>query len=474
MTRLLWLGWVVAFLWACAPKNRSAKVDLQLPKVYLSDSKSVPRSDGVVLKWQEYFQDTTLKDLIGTALNRNYDLRVALERVQAVQAGVRRATGAQLPELGVGVGAQLRKFGKYTMDGAGNATTEITPGQIVPEHLPDLYLGLGASWEIDAWGRLSNLKKAALAQYLASIEGTHLVTTSIVADVATRYYELVALDQSIARLDSTLERQERALQAMRWQKVAGRVNELAIQQFESQLASTRALRLATKKLVRDVEDELNVLAARLPQRVHRSANALNWTGPSVARAGVPSDLLQNRPDIRAAELRLQSAECDLKAARAAFFPRLTLSGSVGLQAFNPQYLFMFPESLAYSVAGQLFAPLVNRAGIRADFEVANSSQIEAMYDYQTTVLRAFVEVANGLSTQQLLAELLEHRQVQREALATSVETADLLFRTGKANYLEVLSAQRNVLDAELQLIEAQKSLRVAEVDLYRALGGGWQ
>jgi outer membrane protein TolC len=233
-------------------------------------------------------------------------------------------------------GAGISKFGRYTADGAGNAATDITPGRTVPTHLSDLGLGLQATWEIDAWGRLKSLRESALAQYLGSIEGTHLVVTQLISDLASAYFELVALDHSLDVLQQTVKRQQEALSVVHLQKLAGRANELAVQQFAAQLASTRALEQETARRIAEAENQINLLRGSYPQPVGRSkAATLSEVGATV-RAGVPSSLLQNRPDIRQAELQVQAAKFDLKAARAAFFPSLSITAGAGFRAFDPK------------------------------------------------------------------------------------------------------------------------------------------
>lgn len=430
---------------------------------------------GVASKsWREYFADGPLNDLISRALSSNLDLQVTLQRVEVARARARQATGELWPRVAVAAGIGLRKFGTYTMDGAGNAATDITPGERVPTHLPDFSLGLQSSWEVDLWGRLRNQRQAALAQYLATVEGARFVTTSLVAEVASAYFELVALDHVLQVLGQTVRRQREALEIVRLQKQVGRANELAVQQFEAQLAGTRAIEVGALERSQVLENQINLLLGRLPQPIARTQGArLATVGESVS-TGVPSDLLRNRPDIRQAEQELLAAQCDLKAARAAFFPSFNISAGVGFQAFNPRYLFSTPESLSYSVFAGLLSPLVNRSGIEADFAAAKAYQVQAMYNYQKTVLNAFIEVANGLSVLARSSEALAFREAQQAAVHGTVEAADTLYRAGKATYFEVLMAQQSTLAAELEAIRAARRRRLASVGLYRALGGGWQ
>jgi len=456
---------------SCAPSRTADVRKVKLPDAYAAAPDQHPLES---IPWKDYFQDPQLVELVTLAVKYNYDLRIALQRIEVARAGVRRATGAWVPQVGLATGVGVRKFGLYTMDGAGNAATEIRPGQTVPVHLPDFYVGLQASWEVNLAGRMRHLQESAKARYLATVEGANLVITSLVADVAVAYYELAAVDRSLEVVRQTLVRQEEVLEAMRVQKAAGLTNELAVQQFAGQLADTRALQARLKQQSRTIENQLNLLVGRLPQFITRPEDALTRDMEDPAPLGVPSDLLRNRPDIRAAEHRMRAAGWDVKAARAAFYPSIRITSGVGYQAFNPKFLFATPASIAYSVAGGLVAPLVNRSAINAEFDSASALQVQAMYEYQSAVLEGFIDVASSLATVEQVNEIVEHRTAQLDALGESIATADLLFEAGQASYLEVLTAQQKALAAELELIEALKVQRLSRLLLYKAVGGGWR
>jgi len=457
---------------ACTGARTDPKVvDPGLPSSFAgqADDTSVVR-----MNWQEYFADPHLAMLIGAALTSNPDVFIALQRLELSRAGVRQSTGAMLPQVSAGAGVGVQKVGRYTPEGAGNASTEITPGQPVPASVADLSFGLQATWEIDAWGKLSNQRGAALARYFATVEGARLLITSLVAETAAAYYDLLALDHTEDVLAQTVTRQQEALEVVRLQKEAGRANELAVQQFEAQLATTQGLETETRMNLAEAENRVNLLLGRYPQPVNRVKEVLLKNVETALRVGVPSDLLVNRPDIRQAEQELRAAKCDLQAARAAFFPSVTLAAGIGFEAFNPKFLLMTPASLAYAASVGLVAPLVNRSAIEAEFDAAKASQIAAMYSYQKVILHAFVEVTNHLSSLRGSAEVIALKQHRKVALEQTVETADVLYRAGKATYFEVLIARQNTLSAELELIEALKAAHLARVRVYQALGGGWR
>jgi NodT family efflux transporter outer membrane factor (OMF) lipoprotein len=460
-----------ALLVSCAPRAVKEPPPLSLPAAF-GDSATGPTAASI--DWRTFFADDNLNNLVTEALSHNFDVQIALQRIELARAGVLQSTGTRLPQLSLVAQAGVQKFGRYTMDGAGNATTEITPGRLIPQHLPDLFIGVQASWEADIWSRLRHLRGGARARYLASLEGTHAVTTNLVAEVAVRYFELLALDETQRVLAETLARQTQALEVMRIEKQAGRTNELAIQQFEAQLADVSTLSAQTIERTRATEGELDLLLGRTPRAIPRTPTLLYREAPVTLATGVPGDLLRNRPDVRAAELAVQATRFDVAAARAAFMPRLQMTAGAGFEAFNPRFLLETPESIVYNVVGGLIAPLVNRRGIEAAFHAATATQLTAMYTYQSVVLRSFIEVSTGLTQMQQRAAVVTQRKRKREALANAVDTADALFRAGKASYLEVLLAQQKTLDAELDLITALRDQHIAGVRLYKALGGGWR
>ncbi len=423
--------------------------------------------------WRTYFNDPLLVQLIDTALARNLDLQMALQRVEMARAGARAARGAQLPTVGLNTTAAMRRFGLYTMDGAGNIVTEIVPGKLIPIDLPDLYIALQATWEVDIWGRLRNQRKAAVSRMLASQEGAHRVMTNVVADVAVAYYELVALDNELAILRETVVRQEEALNVIERQKDAGRANELAVQQFEAQLLGTKALQKEIEQRIVATENLINLLLGRFPQPVPRNAAGLAGPLPADPAVGLPAQLLRNRPDSRAAELELMAARCELKAARAAFLPNLNITAGYGYQAFDPTLLFESPSSIAYHLVGGLFTPLLNRNALKARFREASAQQLAAVFAYQQRIITGHVEVMNELSNLGKLREAGDLRRQRNDVLQASVDVSRELYRNAKAGYIEVLLAQQNALSANLELVEMQKRQRFALVDLYKALGGGW-
>ncbi len=464
----------LALLAATACKTLDTNVQVptrELPQYFLRPTDTTTIAD---TKWREYFQDSLLVALIDTALKNNFTLQIALQRIEFARANSGAAQGELLPKVFANAGGGVRKYGLYTMDGAGNISTEILPGKIVPINLPDISLGLQTSWEVDVWGKLRNRGESAAAQYLASVEGTRLVVTSLIAEIAVMYYDLLELDNEIDIVRRTIQKQQEALSVIQFQKDAGKTNELAVQQFEAQLISAQALEKEVLQQIFVRENILNFLLGRFPQPIRRQKESLFSALPQQIATGIPSQLLQNRPDIREAELQLQATKSDVAAAKAAFYPSLTLTAGIGFQAFDPQFIFLSPASIAYNALGGLVAPLINWNGLEAQFNTAKASQVQAMVNYQRSIVNGYVEVVNELSGIRNLRQIDSLKLQQSAVLKESVDIATELYKSAKATYLEILIAQQASLQAQFEVISIKKRQRITLVNLYKALGGGWR
>jgi len=222
-----------------------------------------------------------------------------------------------------------------------------------------------------------------------------------------------------------------------------------------------------------MENHINFLVGRYPQSIQRNSLNFNNLIPNTIQAGIPSQLLENRTDVKQAELKLVAAKLDVKVAKARFYPSLGISAGIGFEAFDPSYLIKTPQSLLYSLAGDLVAPLINRNAIKAAYYSANAMQIQAVYNYERTLLNAYIEVANQLSMINNLDNTYSLKVQEVQALTQSVTISNSLFRSARANYMEVLLTQRDALESRFDLIETKKQQMNAMVNIYHALGGGW-
>ncbi|GAB3312167.1 TolC family protein [Hymenobacter humi] len=444
------------------------------PARYSTATAAAPDSANIArVQWKQFFTDPNLQALIATALQNNQELNITLQEIEIARNEVRARSGEYLPFVGLGGRADVAKVGRYTLQGATEEKVNIQEDRRTPDPLTNFQLGAFATWEVDIWHKLRNAKKAAALRYLASVEGKNFMTTNLISELANSYYELLALDNQLAIVKQNIGIQSNALELVRQQKEAARTTELAVKRFEAQVQHTKSLQFKLQQRIVETENKINYLAGRYPQPVARNDESFNDLVPTVISAGMPTQLLTNRPDIRQAEQQLVAAKLDVQVARANFYPSLRLSAAVGMAAFTPGLLLSTPESMLYSLGGDLVAPLFNRNGIKATYYSANAQQTQAVYKYEKTVLNAYVEVTNQLSNISNLQKSYDAKAKEVAALNQSVDISNSLFRSARAEYTEVLFTQREALESKFDLIETKMQQLNATVDVYRALGGGW-
>jgi outer membrane protein, multidrug efflux system len=462
---------VISLIVSCTSQKKSDKTIVIPPENFAGKKDS---GNAALLSYKIFLQDSDLVNLIDEVLKNNPDANIAWQKINGNRAQYIAKRGGLLPVVSGNVLAAQRKYGLYTMDGAGNMSTYMRGNEIVPEHLQDYFVGFQASWELDLWGKLNNRRKASLNRFIASIEGRNFLITNLISEVAFNYYELLALDNILEILNETIALQENAVTLVKAQKQAGMVNELAVNQLETQLLGTKSLERETSQLKIICENKINFLAGRFPTEIKRNKKILFNTWDKEIKLGNPTELLKNRSDIREKEYELIAAKADVKAAKRAFYPSLNLTGGWGVQAYKTELLLLNPESIAYSIIGNLLAPLINRTALKAELKSANALQMEAVLNYRKNVIRAYLEVLNEYSAINNYQKIQDLRIQQVNIATESSEISTELFKTGKATYLEVIVSQQNALEAKLQNINARKMKFVAAVNLYKALGGGWR
>ena len=419
----------------------------------------------------DFFNDPMLTSLVDQALVDNLELKILAQDIRIANNEVLARRGAYFPFVFFGAGAGLEKPGEYTREGAVESNLTAN-GKSFPNPLPDFLVGTNVSWEIDIWKKLRNARSAAALRYLGTNDGRNYVITRLIADVAAEYYDLLALDKQLQTLDKTIEIQEKSLEFARAMKDAARGTELAVQRFQAEVRKNQSEKLVIAQEIVEAENRINFLSGRFPQPIERQAvDFINLNLHSLS-AGVPSQLLQNRNDIRQAERELAAAGLEVQVARAHFYPSLNISAGVGYRAFNSGFLFSTPASLVYNALGDVVAPLINRAAIKAAYMTANAEQLQAVYNYQRTVLNAFTEVMNYMSKVEKYGQSIEIKKQQLVSLEASVDQATKLFQSARAEYVEVLLAQRDLQEAKIVTIKTKKQQLTALVNAYQALGGG--
>ena len=459
-----------ALLWSCVTPRTTVKTERNaVPTAYNigSDTTNIAK-----LNWKEYFGDQNLIALIDTALQKNQELNITMQEIEISRNEVRSRKGEYLPFVNLKAGAGVDKVGAFTRNGAVEENLEIKPGKKFPEPLNDYMIGLTASWEVDIWKKLRNAKKAAVMRYLGSVEGKNFMVTNLIAEIANSYYELEALDNLLDIIEQNIEIQRNGLHVVKQQKEAAKVTQLAVNRFQAQLLNTTNLQFEVRQRIVETENRIHFLTGGFQGAIPRNSTAFNELVVDSTFAGIPSQLLKYRPDIRQAELNLAAVKLDVKVARANFYPSFRIEGGAGFQAFNPAYLVK-PESILYNVAGELMAPLVNRNGIIAAYKSANARQIQEVFNYEKTILNAYLEVANQLSKVDNFAKSYNTKSAEVEILMQSITISNSLFNSARADYLEVLLTQREALESKMELIEIKTKQLNAKVDIYKTLGGGW-
>ncbi len=455
------------------PKLGLAKPAPPLPQSFNGATTSENSSQ---VPTEEFFNDPNLIGLIDQALFGNQQLRILAQDITIANNEVLRRRGTYLPFVTFGSGASLDKLSTFTPQGADLSQIVSPVGQPFPNPLPNFLVAADVSWQIDIWRQLRNARDAAGLRYLGTTDGWNYVVTRLVAEIAENYYKLMALDKQLETLDGTIALQQKSLEVAKAQKEGARGTELGVQRFLAEVRKNQSQKLIISQEIIETENRINFLVGRYPQPVERVSAQYIDLQLQTLRVGVPSQLLQNRPDIRQAERELAATGLDVRVARANFFPKLTITSGVGYEAFNAKYLFFTPESLIYGVASNLAAPLINKSAIRADYLNANAKQLQSLYDYQRTILNAFTEVINRVSKVQNYSQSIELKKQQLASLESAVDVASKLFQAARVDitYLDVLIAQRDRNDARIVLIETKQEQLSAIVNAYQALGGGWR
>ncbi len=454
---------------ACAPSlpQKIPQSKITTPENYPDYAQTNEGENLAKQKWQVFFHDEKLISLIDEALKNNQDLNILEQEINIANNVITARQSQYLPMLGISGGYENEKAGKFTARGVDDKSAGL------PEILHNRALELNATWEIDIWKKLRNSAKSAYMEYLASIEGKRFAVTQLVSEVASDYYELMALDNELETVEDFIKNLKDSEKVAELQKIAGRTTSLPIKRFTAEIAKNQSRKFEIKQQIIVTENHLNTLLGRLPGPIARSSKTFKEiTLPQFAH-DVPAALLDNRPDIKQASLKLEAAKLNVKSVKTKFYPSLTLNANYGYRSFNAKH-FIDPTAIAYDVAGNLTAPLINRNAIKAEYFSANNEQIQAIYNYEKTFIKAFAEVSNQLAAVQNFNQVLDAKKQQTKSLADSFEISNMLFKAARVNYLELLLTRRDFLESRMELIEAKQKQIVAYVNLYRALGGGWR
>lgn len=463
---------VLLTLQACGiPDMTTRTADIHLPNQFKLELAEKTNSSNI--KWKDFFEDRNLLNLLEIAVANNKEINIMMQRISAAENEIQARRGSYLPFIRTGAAAGGEKPGDYTFNGAVERNLPLA-GNPFPTFVGDYQFGLTSTWEIDIWRKLRNATEVAMLEYMATVEGRNFLITNLVAEVAQSYYELVTLDNQLENLEQNIAIQQNALQIVRELQKFARADTLAIKRYEAEVAKNQSRRYEIKQEITVVENRINYLLGRTPEPIKRTSSGFLELNPKILNTGIPSQLLQNRPDIRKAELELAAAKLNIEVARAEFFPSFGIRAGVGFDAFAMKYLINTPESLAAYVAGELVAPLVNKNAIIAAYKTANVKQVEAAFEYEKSIINAHVEVLNQIANIENMRKSFDLKKNQVDHLVKSIDISIQLFISARTHYLDVLTTQRDALDAKRELIETKQKQVLAMVDLYKSLGGGWR
>lgn len=425
----------------------------------------VPGTDSLSLatvSWRTFFRDETLSAYIEKALQNNLDIRTALQNVSIAESYMKQGRAGYFPTFTLGPNFTFTKTSGNTQFG------RITGSQT----LIQFDITGNFSWEADIWGKIRSTKRGFIADYLRSVHAHQAVATQIVASVANTYYNLAALDEQKKVLEETIRNREEGVETNKSLKTAGIVSEVAVKQNEAILVNARALLLDTENAIQLNENILSVLLGESPGVPDRRAFDAQSLAIDV-KTGFPAQLLENRPDVKASEMALVKAFENVNVAVSNFYPTLRITAAGGFQSIDFPQLFS-PKSLFVNAVTGLAQPIYNRRALKTQKEVADASREQAYLAYQKTVITASREVSDALNNYSTANRKIALKQQEYQLYNESVEYSEELLENGMANYLEVITAKQNALNTQLSIISTRLQKLNSTVELYRALGGGWQ
>lgn len=465
MNRIIYKSFAVAFialtLTACAGRKAYERPNVIDEKLFRADQVPADSLSSANVSWRNIFTDATLQGYINKALSNNLDVRVAMQNVASAQAYLKQSKAAQLPTLSVGANYTRSTNSINAMGGVG----ERTYGNLWD-------LTGAASWEADIWGKLSAQRRASYASYLATVEAQKAVQSEVVATLATAYYQLLMLDEQKKVLEQTIDFRQKSLETTKSLKEAGSTTEVATKQIEALVYNAQAQLVTIGNSIWALENTICVLLGEEPHAIERTTLA-EQQFPTEFKQGYAAKLLQNRPDVARAELSLRNAFELTNVARAAFYPTLTLSARGGISSTELDTWISAKSIFANFVAG-LAQPILNRRQIRTQYEVQQIAQETALLNFKKVILSAGKEVADAMQNFSTQTEFIELKTKEMKAYQEATDYSKQLFDSGMVNYLEVITAEVNRLNAELSVANAQFTRMQYGITLYKALGGGWR
>ncbi|SDD25723.1 efflux transporter, outer membrane factor (OMF) lipoprotein, NodT family [Mucilaginibacter pineti] len=460
---------LVAFLSACKVSKDVATPKPELPSNFRNTATTADSTSIGDIQWKSFFTDATLQKLIDSAIAKNYDMQIAVKNIDAAQLLFKQVKWNYVPTVGLNVTASTNRPSDNSLTGL-----SIAQYNIGTKHVEDYSANLALSWEADIWGKIRNQSREALATYLQTTEAKKAIQTNIVSSVSQGYYNLLMLDAQLEIAQKNVKLNDSTLRIIKLQYDAGQVTSLAVQQADAQRQAATQLVPQFERDITVQENALSILAGTLPNKIERNSTLNEVTFPETISAGVPSTMVSRRPDVKSSELALTIANAKVGISKAQMYPSLSITASGGVNSFKASNWFNLPASLFGTVAGGIAQPIFQHKELRTQYEVAKVEREKTVLQFRQSVLNAVGEVSDALVRIEKLKQeqVIAAQRVKTLQLATS--NAGLLFKNGLANYLEVITAQGNVLQGELELASIKRAELSATADLYRSLGGGWK
>ncbi len=457
---------MASLLMSCAVGKKYTRTDLQIPETY-KESMQVT-GDTVILPWKTFFKDPKLIGLIDKALSRNNEVNVALKNIEQLDLIYKQAKLGLMPTLDLTAGANRSWASTNTLNGSLNEQFVGT------KYMDDFSAALRLSWEVDIWGKAKMQKESAAAEYFGQKENLNAIKSRIVVQVAQAYYNLISLDEQLKIAEQNIELSDNTLKMMNLQFAAGQINSLAVQQSEAQKKTAELLIPLAKQNISIQENALSILCGEYPDKVEREGNLKTMIPENKLSEGLPAQLLSRRPDLKMAEFNVISLNSKTGLAKAAMYPSISLSPQIGVNSNKFSSWFDIPGSITKAIAANLAAPIFQKKQLKTSYETALIEQEKAAINFKQSVMTAVGEVSDAMAKSKGSSERLQLLEQRTAILDKGINDALKLYKSGMATYLEVITAQNNKLQNDLEAINVTLEKLNAEVDLYRALGGGVQ
>ncbi|GLU57108.1 RND transporter [Dyadobacter frigoris] len=465
ITTLLFL--LILVSGGCKISKDAPKITSPLPN-HFRDQPGQDTESIADLPWNMFFTDTVLQRLITAAVEKNYDMQIALSNIEAAQLLFIQVRSNYLPQASLQISSNSSRPSDNSLNGL--SLNEF----LGSSHIEDYTVAVNVSWEADIWGKIRNQQKAALAGYLQTREARKAVQTQIVSSVTKGFYNLMMLDAQLAIARKNVVLNDSTLQIIKLQFNAGQVSSLAVQQAQAQQQSAARLIPQFEQGIHIQENALKILAGELPGPIDRYLTFDQLTLPAKLTSGVPAGIVSRRPDVKSRELALLTAAANIGITKANMYPALRITASGGINSIMASNWFNIPASLFGLVGGSVIQPVFQQKRLRTQYEVAQVEQQRAVAEFRKSVLNAVGETSDALVRIEKLKMQEDIALLRTQNLNLATRNARMLFQNGMANYLEVITAQGNVLESELALTSIKRDRFHAVTDLYTALGGGWK